>query len=357
MIHEVGRSIAVLKLNKRALDIIKTARTVVSQLDLDKALAMVLKKAMYMTKTHAGSIVLYTAKTSTMRIHAHKGFSKDFVSSREWKIRRGGLTDKILKSRAVTVVNNTTNKKLFADHVAVTEGIKSLICVPLIYSKEVVGILYVDDFEPRKFSKPELQAIDILGSFASIAIHHARTHKHVKQLAITDSLTGLFNRRCFEDILSREFQRATRHRREFSLALVDVNDFKKFNDEYGHQAGDEALSSLGEAIRQSIRSTDLAARYGGDEIAIILPETDLTKAYNLFAKRIKRGIEERFASLSNRRYTVSVTIGIASFPRDGKNAMDLVLSADRALLNAKKEKHSQKIGCARKVPGALLATP
>ena len=348
---------ALLKLNDRMLDIIMTARSLVSQLDLDKALSMALRKAMEITKARAGSIALYSAETATMRIHAHKGFSRDFIASREWKVRRGGLTARILKTRAITIVDERTNKSFFTNPVAVREDIKSLICVPLIYSHEVVGILYVDDFTPRKFPAPILQALDILGSFASIAIHHARTHERVKRQAITDSLTGLFNRRCFESILNREFQRASRHRREFSLALVDVDDFKKFNDAFGHQAGDEALASLGEAIRRAIRSTDLAARYGGDEIAIILPETKLSKAYNLFACRIKHEIEDGFAKLSCDRHTLTVTIGIASYPRDGENAMDLILSADKALLTAKKEKHSRRIGCARVVPGALCTTP
>lgn len=348
---------AVLKMSNHVLDIITTARSVVSQLELDKALAMVLKKAMEITKSSAGSIALYTEKTGTMRIHAHKGFSRDFIANREWKIRHGGLTEKILKARTIRVIDSRTDKTFFSNPVAVREGIKSLVCVPLTYFNQAVGILYVDDFSPRKFSASTLQSLEILASFASIAIHHARTHKKVKQMAITDSLTGLFNRRYFEDILSREFQRAERHGRDFSLALVDVNDFKKFNDSYGHLAGDEALASLGEAIRQSIRSTDLAARYGGDEIVIILPETKLSKAYSLFAGRIKREIEDRFAVLSHGRYALTVTIGIASYPQDGQNAMELILAADKALLLAKKEKHSRMIGCARMVPGARFATP
>ncbi len=348
-------AVAVQKLDTRLLDIIKTARSVVSQLDLDKALAMTLKKAMEVTSTKAGSIALYHAATRTLRIHAQRGFSQDFLADHEWKVRHGGLTDRILKSKGITVISNTTNKAFFSNPVAVDEGIKSLVCVPLLHQNEVVGILYVDDFKPREFSRASLEELEILSSFASIAIHHARMHTDVKQQAITDSLTGLFNRRCFEDILNRELQRAERHHRELSLALVDVDDFKQFNDRYGHQAGDEALASLGEAIRNSIRSTDLAARYGGDEIVIILPETRLEKAYNLFAKRVKREIEDGLRSASLGRFMLSVTIGIASFPEDGGNSQELVLAADRALLTAKKSKHLRMIGCSRRVSAAVLS--
>lgn len=349
---------AVLRQDARLVDIIKTARSVVSQLDLDKALSLGLKKAMEITGTRAGSIALYHADTRTLRIHAHRGFSKNFIAGHEWKARPGGLTDRILRSKGITVINNTTNKAFFSNPIAVKEGIKSLVCVPLMHQGEAVGILYVDDFTPRTFSRENLRELEILASFASIAIHHARTHTHVKQQAITDSLTGLFNRRCFENILSRELQRAERHNREFSLALVDVDDFKQFNDRHGHQAGDEALAALGEAIRKAIRSTDLAARYGGDEIVIILPETRLEKAYNLFTKRIKREIEDEFRTISSGRFNLTVTIGISSYPEDGLGARDLVLAADKALLAAKKNKHSRMIGCSRSIPAALpAATP
>ncbi len=339
----------ILKMNTRLSDILGTARTVVSQLDLDKALATVLKKSIEVTKTGAGSIALYNPETNTLRIHAHRGFSRHFIANREWPLRRGGLTDRIIRHKGITVISNTANKSFFSNPIARDEGIKSLVCVPLIHQRETVGILYVDDFTPRTFSQADLQELEILASFASIAIQHARTHTCVKQQAITDSLTGLFNRRCFEDLLNRELQRAERHGREFSLALVDVDDFKKFNDRYGHQAGDEALAMLGEAIRKAIRATDLASRYGGDEIVIILPETRLEKAYDLFVTRIKREIETRFSQLSGDRFRLTVTIGIASYPQDGKGAHDLVLAADRALLDAKKYKHTHMIGCSRPV--------
>ena len=161
---------------RRLLEITETAKAVVSQLDLDKVLSVILKKAMEITKTRAGSIALFTAKTGTMRIHAHKGFSKGFISNCEWKVQRGGLTERILKSRSVTVINDSTNKAFFTNSAVVKEGIKSLVCVPLVYSADVVGILYLDDFTPRKFPAEDLQALEIMASFAAIAIHNARTH-------------------------------------------------------------------------------------------------------------------------------------------------------------------------------------
>jgi diguanylate cyclase (GGDEF)-like protein len=338
-----------LKKDIRLFDIMETAKAVVSHLDIDNVLSIILNKAMEITKTSAGSIALYTPDTATMRIHAHRGFTGSLIDNREWKVRQGGFTDRILTSRTATVINDISNKGFFTDPIAIKEGTKSLVCVPLIYSSEVVGILYVDDLAPREFASEDLQTLEILASFASIAIHNAQAHSTIRLQAITDSITGLFNRRCFEDLMSREIQRAERHEREFSLALVDVNDFKKYNDTYGHQAGDQALSALGESIKKAIRSVDIAARYGGDEIVIILPETKLDKAYDMFANRIKQEIEEGFTAISGTGHILSVSIGIAAYPHDGRNTPDLVLSADRALLATKKQKHTCTIGCARPI--------
>ena len=336
-------------LPNRLSGILKTAQVVISQLDLDKALSIALRKALEITGTKAGSIALHHVDTNTMRIHAYRGFSKGFIANREWKIRRGGLTHRILRTKGITVITDTTNKSFFTNPLAVGEGIKSLVCVPLVHRQEVVGILYVDDFTPRKFSRSSLAELEILASFASIAIHHARTYSIAKQQATTDSLTGLFNRRSFEELLGRELQRAERNSRDLSLALIDVDDFKKFNDLHGHQAGDQALAGLGVAIRKAVRSTDLACRYGGDEMVIILPETKLKKACEIFEQRVRVEIEQELARISAGKVRLSVTIGIASFPQDGKTAHDLVLAADRALLDAKKNKHSRIIGCSRPI--------
>jgi diguanylate cyclase (GGDEF)-like protein len=256
---------------------------------------------------------------------------------------------RLLRSRSLSVITDTPHRAFFADPEAVDPQVKALVCVPLVHQKETLGILFVDDGTARMLHAADLEALEILGSFAAIDISHAREHRDVTQQAETDGLTGLFNRRWFEDMLAREFQRSERHGREFSLALVDVDNFKQYNDRYGHQAGDDALAALGAAIRRAIRGTDLAARYGGDEMVIILPETRLEKAYTLFARRIKNDIESEVQAVSIGRVRLTVTIGIASYPQDGVNGRDLVLAADRALLDAKKHKDRRMIGCSRPV--------
>lgn len=224
----------VLKQPSRLDEILGTARVVVSQLDLEKALAVILRTALRVSGMKAGSIALYHRETNSLRIHAHRGFTRDFLAGREWTVRPGGLTERILRTRGITVVNNTTNKSFFSNPLAVSEGIKSLVCVPLVHQKEPLGILYVDDFRPRTFRAQDLRDLAILASFATIAISNARTFTEVQQRAITDGLTGLFNRRYFDEVLVRELQRAERHGREFTLAMVDMDNFKQYNDRYGH---------------------------------------------------------------------------------------------------------------------------
>jgi len=348
----------ILKMNTRLSDILGTARAVVSHLDLDRSLSVILRKAMEVSGTTAGSIALYHPTTNTLRIHAHKGLPPSFISGRDWFVRPGSLMDRLLRSRSLTVITDTPNRAFFTDPDNLEPRIKALVCVPLVHQKETLGILFVDDGTARMLAAEDLEALEIIASFAAIAISHARMHREVSHRAVTDGLTGLFNRRYFEELLDRELQRAERHGREFSLALVDVNDFKLYNDRYGHQAGDEALAALGAALRMSLRSSDLAARYGGDEMVVILPETRLEKAYQLFAKRVRNAMGEALRSLSPDRTAIGVTVGIASYPQDGKDAHDLVLAADRALLDAKKHKHTHMIGCSRPVRSLpAVATP
>lgn len=169
---------------------------------------------------------------------------------------------------------------------------------------------------------------------ATIESFHHRQTKDLNKLAITDSLTGLFNRRQFDRIIDNEIYRADRYQRPLALALMDIDHFKMFNDMFGHQAGDMALEKIATLVRQFLRASDAAARYGGEEIAIVLPEINEEQAYQV-ASRIRRAIE-RHRFLSNRpKNQLTVSIGLSCYPADAKESKALISVADNALYKAK----------------------
>jgi len=159
----------------------------------------------------------------------------------------------------------------------------------------------------------------------------------LKELVLKDGLTGLFNHRAFQELLDRELQRAFRYKHPLSLAMLDVDHFKKVNDTFGHQQGDNVLRGIGEVFRRFIRKSDIAARYGGEEFAILLPETDMRGAI-VMAERIRRSVEEQHFITASNDLKVTISIGIATYePHKGIIKKDqLIEAADKALYNSKK---------------------
>ncbi|HUS82970.1 MAG TPA: GGDEF domain-containing protein [Dehalococcoidia bacterium] len=170
----------------------------------------------------------------------------------------------------------------------------------------------------------------------SYSEHLERLSESLRHLAYHDSLTGLYNHRYFHDHLPSEFERARRYGHELSVVMLDVNHFKEVNDRYGHLTGDEVLSFLGRLIAENVRSSDIAARYGGDEFALILPETGGDSARATAAK-IRDVISRRRDWGGGLLVDVAldVSAGVATFPDDATSAEDLLLKADRTLYASK----------------------
>jgi diguanylate cyclase (GGDEF)-like protein len=317
-------------------DLIDVAKTVVSTLDLDTLLQAIMVSAMHYSETPAGSVALYDSTNKELSLHAHSGLSAEFVKVERWTVSNGGLTEQILKSGEIFIVGDTENSPFFHNPVAIKEGIRSLICVPLIFQNDIVGILYLDDFTPREFDRGKLELLAILSSFAALAIHNARLHNRTRVMAITDFLTGLYNHRYFQQILTQELGRATRYEKTLSLIILDIDNFKSFNDRFGHAVGDKVLIAIGEIINRSLRKVDFAFRYGGEEFVILLPETPLENAI-LTVERIRERIADEASSsvpeADGSRVTVSA--GVACYPENGSNREDLFSLMDSYLYKAK----------------------
>lgn len=161
------------------------------------------------------------------------------------------------------------------------------------------------------------------------------SRQELERLSVTDSLTGLYNRRHLLETLDRELRRSHRHDHAFAIMMIDVDHFKQFNDTYGHQAGDDVLIRVGAVLSGAIREVDYAARYGGEEFLVLMPETEAAVAVDA-AERIRERMQEEAFAVHGERPSVTLTIGVAEFPADGDTPDAVIASADNALYAAKK---------------------
>lgn len=213
-----------------------------------------------------------------------------------------------------------------------SNNVRPLAAVPLIYQKRFMGVLMVRSDDPtRAWQENEILLLRTVADQVTVAVSHARLFSQMQQQALTDGLTGCFNRRSFEMQLERDLHMATRMRLPLSLILLDLDNFKRVNDTFGHEAGDVALRLLADGLRDELRSVDTAARYGGEEFAVILPQAGIDGAM-IVAERLRRRIELMEVPGVGH---VTASLGIATFPQHASSRDTLVLAADRALYNAK----------------------
>ncbi|MBI3159738.1 MAG: sensor domain-containing diguanylate cyclase, partial [Chloroflexi bacterium] len=208
----------------------------------------------------------------------------------------------------------------------------AIVGLPLKISERVVGVMNVAYQDARPITSDDLRVLALLADQAAVAIENARLHNLVSKQAVTDMLTELPNRRAFNTRLHEELKRSERYQHSFALGILDMNNFKRVNDTYGHPTGDETLNQLAGCMRAAIRDTDFIARMGGDEFALVLPETSPTEAATV-AEKVRAAVRAcRFSwNEAPQSFALSVAIGLAHYPQDARDGERLLALADEAL--------------------------
>lgn len=313
----------------------KAAAALGSSLSLPETLQEALRRALEVCAARAAGIALVDPQTGNRYPPAALGLPGQLLA----RIGAGPveLAEEAQRRGAPVVASDGPGSPYPIANELRAQGIRCLLCVPLASHGAALGALYLYRAEPDSFREAEVEALVAFAALAAAAIANARLHEDVKRLAVTDRLTGLPNRHLFDEYLAHELARTRRERQPLALIVLDIDHFKSVNDNHGHAAGDQVLAAVAARVSASLRASDLAARYGGEELAVILPHTDAGSARQI-AERIRATVAAAPIVLGGgRSVAVTLSAGVAATPSGEISAELLFERADEALYTAKRE--------------------
>ena len=240
-----------------------------------------------------------------------------------------GLCREALRSGQPIVENDVSASSQYMAGFVET---RSELCIPLLSFGQMVGVLCLESAKLKAFDSGDVPPLESVADICANAIQNAHYFERVRHMAYVDGLTGVFNRRYFEIRIEEEIERANRYSGAVSLIMIDIDHFKRLNDEFGHLMGDDVLRQISTIFTQNLRKIDIACRYGGEEFAIIVPETTGEDAFSV-AEKLRKAIQNNVFPGVPRPVTIAA--GVATCPANGGSRDDLVKAADEALYAAK----------------------
>ena len=247
------------------------------------------------------------------------------------RIPEGGACMQALTLNAPVVVEEVGRAEQYVCGFSET---RSELILPLMSFGKGIGVLALESAQPDAYQSSDVKALESVADICAAAIQNAEYFEQIRQLAYRDGLTGVFNRRYFESRILEELERARRYHAALSVAMIDIDGFKRSNDEFGHLLGDEILKQVSTIFVQNTRKSDIVCRFGGDEFALILPQTSAQSAASA-AEKLRQTIAMwDFPGVPR---PVTISTGIAEFPAAGDNRDELIKSADTALYEAKQQ--------------------
>ncbi|NOZ67713.1 MAG: sensor domain-containing diguanylate cyclase [Deferribacteres bacterium] len=281
--------------------------------------------------------MLFEDETSELVVEAKKSLDETVKEKMRLK-KEESIAGLVVDSGGPLLVEDIEKDPRFSQQNRPRFKTKSFVSVPLNLQGKVTGVLNLSDKTGGGvFNEDDLDMIQSFINNAAIAIDRSMLFgqtEEFKKLSITDPLTGIYNRRYLNIRLSEEITRYNRYKHPFSFLMFDLDGFKEYNDTYGHISGDSLLKSLASVIESSLRTIDIAARFGGDEFVVIFPQTAKMDAIQI-TNRLKEKIDR---ALSQYRIEIPLTVsmGLATYPDDASSIMELIERTDQALYLAKK---------------------
>ncbi len=312
----------------------RATAALLSTLDFDDLLSQILDAAQSaIPAAERGMLHLVSPGTGELQVRATLGFSSERI--RIIHSPRSQLYPaRVARERRPQLIRDVQQTGSPEGEPEEMRGVRSMIIAPLTYGESVLGTLSLSAGQPDAFTEANLRLLVTFAATTTAALQNALLHAEIKQLAISDPLTGPYNRRAFFDLGRREVERYQRFNHPLAAIMIDLDNLKQINDTYGHNVGDDVLRNLAERCRGKIRETDIFGRYGGDEFTLLLPDTDLAAAVQI-AERIREAIGGVPWVSAQGLVAVSVSIGVAAAKKRHRTLEELLVDADRALYRAK----------------------
>jgi diguanylate cyclase (GGDEF)-like protein len=302
----------------------RVSKKITTDIGMDELMVLILSTCIKSTKAHGGLIILKDEPDGQWQVKS------------DWEIE--GKDCSLLLENVKEIVRRwPEDKPIIYLNEQSEEGeavLENSMCAPLRFRDEIIGVIVIVKKDPKdRFSVSSERLLSNFAIQAAVAVENLILYRKSQHLSITDGLTGLYNHRYFQEQLCIELSRAQRYDLNFSIVIVDVDNFKDINDTYGHIAGDEILRRLAAYIKKTTRESDIVARYGGDEFVMLLPETPKDGAAAL-CNRIRAALAQ---NIIGGNIPVKISMGISAYPDDGVYNQDIVEKADSALYRAKEE--------------------
>jgi diguanylate cyclase (GGDEF)-like protein len=312
----------------------------ISSADPHKTFESILKNSRELLHAERASLWVFDEGANELVLRAAAGLPSEVELNTRANLWEGVL-GRVWESGVALVVGDLEKSGIVPASGARNYRTKSFISYPLTIGSRKIGLLNLTDkSNGANFEALDLTLLDIVGPQIAVALERAEWQERATQfqlMSITDPLTGLLNRRYLEERLTEELNRSKRYNYSMSCLMIDIDDFKSYNDRNGHPAGDVALKITAHSLKAALRSADIACRYGGEEFCILLPQTSVTEA-GVIAERMRQKVAETEYPFgkSQPMGTVSISIGISTFGRNIDTAESVITAADRALYNAKR---------------------